>query len=419
MDHLVRGALLLCAPGFDDGEEVLSACAGTTCTPLLGGMSNELFRLQRRGHSVVARVLADDLPPCTAQLDQDGLMRDASLLLGGGACPTAYGQAALQGLGGVRYEEYVEGRTMLVREYQQLQRAGQMGVILGRLHGLAATPGSLGIPAPAPGEGAPPVMLASRLLAYAAAAADCTPADVPAVDWTREASWLVDLLALVRPQCTLLGPERRVITHCDSQPGNWIVREGGGEGLTLIDYEYAVLSSLTDGVSFDLGNAMAEYALDYSIADAPGFLAHWPSGYPSLEWQTALFGAWAEGAGLRRGPSQAEHVEGDVGARTNLHARELGAQFTDPLLRQVAWLARAGLLHSHLFWAAWAFIMARSRRGGKVRVGWGEGQTSRGLPQFELPSSGHSVFSYEKYGRARLAEYIRLRDAVDAVPLPG
>ena len=423
MDVLARAAAQAGVPGFAG-----ATAADCALDALPGGMSNRLFVLRRRtgagagagtgaGAAVVCRLaFAAGLPPGSCALDQAAVLRALSapqLAL----APRALGAAATP-LGALRLEEFLDGATASSAQFRQPRFARAVGRVLGRLHGAVDVAEAF----VSAGGGDGDVTIGARLASCArlAAAADDAGAGAgageggnaaSAVAWEAEAAWVEAEEERVAEAARGLLPARATLAHSDAQPGNFLVQGDGGDGgvppsLRLVDYEYTVVArSLARGAGFDLGNAFCEYAIDYSVAEAPGFsLAQGDAGEPPLAWQRALLGAWASASGVvsSEDNSVGDAVaagEDDGGDRLALRESSLARQFRDERLRAVARCARAGALHSCLFWAAWAHIIAARPRAA----------AAASAPSDGLPPTGHSVFDFGAYSRARFAQFSRLK----------
>lgn len=203
--------------------------------------------------------------------------------------------------------------------------------------------------------------------------------------------------------------------------------------LRIIDLEYAGLNYR----AFDLGNLFCEFAINYGVSDFPGFTLTRDE-YPGLEAQAEMVEAYAAGwrAEAARRPSMAEdpatsssggngsrHGSGGVGggggasevlaavpedsaaaaerwARTSTSPMAIDALLSRRARRasageaalehRLAVEARLGMLASHIYWSAWAAVMAAAKLGS---------------PTAE-PAVG---FSYSVYGLVRAKEYARMK----------
>jgi len=428
MDVLARAAAQAGVPGFAG-----ATAADCALDALPGGMSNRLFVLRRRsvagagagagavaGAAVVCRLaFAAGLPPGSCALDQAAVLRALSaprLAL----APRALG-ATPTPLGALRLEEFLDGETASSAQFRQPRFARAVGHVLGRLHGAADVAEAFA----SAGGGDGDVTIGARLATCArlAAAADDAGAGgdaASAVAWEAEAAWVEAEEERAADAARGLLPARATLAHSDAQPGNFLVQSDGGDGsapplLRLVDYEYTVVArSLARGAGFDLGNAFCEYAINYSVAEAPGFLlTQGDAGEPPLAWQRALLGAWASASGVvaavegEDGDAAAAAGEdngcsdggGGSGDRLGLREESLTRQFRDERLRAAARCARAGALHSCLFWAAWARVIAARPRTA----------AAASAPLDGLPPTGHSVFDFGAYSRARFAQFSRLK----------
>lgn len=476
MEDLIEAAVLLRAPGYDDvtfspGDvacrpaQLSALSADTELVTMAGGMSNAMYRLERKstGVKLVTRVVAAELPPGSNDLDQDLLMRSLAAE-GREICPASYGvQQTRHGL--VRIEQFTKGDTMVVDQFRHNDIALKMGSVVGTVHSIDPTR-SGELPDKLREQAArQPNMLVGRLLTYSQAmkVSGATPSDLR-IEWSKEAAWMSSLLQAVAHPSQLpaqhlpAATQRTVLVHCDGQPGNWLYSGIGATGLTLIDWEYACFAPFLSGTGFDLGNAMNEYTLNYGVEGKPGF--KWTGlseekglGYPPVHWQRAYIYAWARSAGLLPASDAGVAVgdmEGSVGERTSIHTQVLERHFPEPVLRAAAMCGRIGILNGHLFWAMWSFLLGSGRKNKALHkaaermatgtastpsaAAGGVGASTRSLfsmpsadspmaspPSTQptssgssLPASGHSSFDYEEYGRLRWSEYCRLKQQVCA-----
>jgi thiamine kinase-like enzyme len=465
LEHII-GAALCTVPGWA-GTRI--SCVRSAV--ITGGMTNIMYLLEHgEAHPsrVVARVVSAELD---GAIDRARELRVVQYLGSSGIGPRLYGTVALQvggaaqatgelppevasagmmgatapmspvstlvacahagsgaGSGGaastyrvVRFEEFIEGRTLATADLRDAQMGQRMAAKLALLHAqnpnldvssrrASAAHSPAGIqPAGAPAAASPPshagtgaakssldaqfsnyLALMDGIRARVAAAELAVRPELAALlaaaDWRAECAWLGALMAARG------GPV--VLAHGDAQEGNWIL--GDNNKLVLIDYEYAAYNWR----GFDLGNIFCEHLSDYSRRGAPGFF--WdPRAYPSNAWQSAFLGAYACAA-----RQYADGVEADAfdaaGPPTAAATTSPGAAASGPAADDADWLARTscegatisrvaalagstsgadpgrdgdellslprlllearlGALASHLYWSLWSVVMAAGK----------------------------------------------------------
>ena len=447
--------------------------AAFTLQPLHGGMSNLMFIVSNHSagavshRRVVARLLSPALDAVIDRERESRIVRylatsgigpllfgtcsvapDGALLLSPAATPRApasddarasprAGPAACTTL---RFEAFIDGRTLTVRDLRDAAAAASVrahtAAKLAALHAQRpdlrereerarlrrASACSLDA-LPPPLQPLPQLRPAlQRYVDMVAAiggharmrAGAATPAlrellrgGARGVCWPAEAAWLARLMEAHG------GPT--VLCHGDAQPGNWIEESRGPHGsvlLKLIDYEYARY----DHRAVDTGNLFCEIALDYNVAEPPGFVMD-VGCYPPLEHQRDWLGHYAAAARDAAAAGSEGHASGgaagsggppheaaatplppppdsecdggcsgggggggggSVWQRTTCNAAELARQFPDGAdeggphdappgvgggVRQLAREARLGMLASHLYWSLWSAIMGAGREG--------------------------------------------------------
>ena len=334
-------------------------------TPLVGGMSNQMFILSHPDdRRVVARLLSPTLDAVIDRATEECIVQHLGQH---SLTPRVIGSTTLHGTS-LRLEVFIPGDTLPAATLRR--DPSVVAAVAQRLRDVHTH-----IPPALSTQGYQFTALLTRFLAALAPHRADPPPELhtllvgPAGGWEAAVAWLAGLL-----ERGDAGPP--VLVHGDSQAGNWLVDPGVGGGLTLIDLEYARVCAR----GFDAGNLMCEFGYTYEL-DSPGFSVG-THRYPPLAWQARLLSAYAD-----EPPPTVEEEEGDTWARTTTSPAGLRALRLSPACTRLAEEARTGLLMSHACWALWSGVMAAGVTG----------------------ALGHSNFNYVEYGKDRLEQFSALQ----------
>lgn len=338
-------------------------------TPLLGGLSNELFVVETRnspeaeengGHHARPTVLLRIHPEGEGIVDREAENRLSAWLSlqsrSNSSCsgrilraPTFYGRFE-----NGRVEEFYPNHIPLA--YHDMQLYGpEAARLLASLHSMSPPPDVLAPTDPRIDDAWPLIdcwyeravrLSTARSEKNLRHAVHEDGGSIERIDKLLnsiriEVSWLKETLkAKVRDHSSEKFGLERVLTHMDAQPLNLLLdvdncHDPGAQGdssdlpngLKLIDYEYAGFNARV----VDLGNTWCEY-MDMNPSTTRELSMEWECGYPTSEQQVSFLAAYLE--------------QSDMG----------DAVADDDFVSQLQRMVNEHSLISHLLWATWSCL---------------------------------------------------------------